>query len=71
MPAKGGADDRRRGRRRIAGQKVQIARCRKVSTANPAGASAASKAATVSGEAGSAVRPCAAHHSVNRAIDAR
>jgi hypothetical protein len=42
-----------------------------VLTASSARASAARKAATVSGEAGSAVRPWIAHQSVKRATAAR
>jgi hypothetical protein len=46
-------------------------RRRNVLTASSARASAARKAATVSGEAGSAVRPWIAHQSVKRATAAR
>jgi hypothetical protein len=50
-----------------------IAACRRrsVLTARLLRASAARKAATVSGEAGSAVRPWIAHQSVKRATAAR
>ena len=46
-------------------------RSRRVLTASPVAASAARKAATVSGAAGNAVFPWLPHHSVNLATAAR